>query len=167
WYRICELAGANDAACAHYVLQLQQSGLLKGDDLSDRFFRCLTELSVSHCLSSEVISSGPLQSPQQVQSLSFLAIDIYSKLVLSIIKVLAVTVRFIQKDAEERKASFNPRPYFRLFINWLMDLGSMEVFEGANFQVLTAFANAFHALQPLKLLDLVQQYTIDCQKLAH
>ncbi|CAL5401262.1 unnamed protein product [Camellia sinensis] len=108
-----------------------------------------------------------MQSPQQVQSLSFLAIDIYSKLVLSIIKffpvdqgssklsllpkVLAVTVRFIQKDAEERKASFNPRPYFRLFINWLMDLGSMEVFEGANFQVLTAFANAFHALQPLKI----------------
>ncbi|KAI7985269.1 hypothetical protein LOK49_LG14G00674 [Camellia lanceoleosa] len=64
----------------------KQSGLLKGDDLSDRFFRCLTELSVSHCLSSEVISSSPLQSPQQVQSLSFLAIDIYSKLVLSIIK---------------------------------------------------------------------------------
>ncbi|XP_028110206.1 CCR4-NOT transcription complex subunit 1-like [Camellia sinensis] len=168
WYRICELAGADDAACAHYVLQLQQSGLLKGDDLLDRFFRCLTELSVSHCLSSEVISSGPLKSPQRVQSLAFLAIDIYSKLVLSIIKffpvdqgssklsllpkVLAVTVRFIQKDAEERKASFNPRPYFRLFINWLMDLGSMEVFEGANFQVLTAFAKAFHALQPLKIL---------------
>lgn len=42
WYRICELPGANDAACAHYILQLQQSGLLKGDDMSDRFFRCLT-----------------------------------------------------------------------------------------------------------------------------
>ncbi|KAL7173301.1 hypothetical protein ACSBR2_032712 [Camellia fascicularis] len=64
----------------------QQSGLLKGDDLSDRFFHYLTELSVSHCLSSEVISSSPLQSPQQVQALSFLAIDIYLKLVLSIIK---------------------------------------------------------------------------------
>ncbi|CAL5341862.1 unnamed protein product [Camellia sinensis] len=37
---ICELPGANDAACAHYVLQLQQSGLLKGDDLSDRNFLC-------------------------------------------------------------------------------------------------------------------------------
>lgn len=42
WYRICELPGANDAACAHFILQLQQSGLLKGDDTSDRFFRCLT-----------------------------------------------------------------------------------------------------------------------------
>lgn len=42
WYRICELPGANDAASAHYVLQLQQSGLLKGDDTSDRFFHRLT-----------------------------------------------------------------------------------------------------------------------------
>lgn len=41
WYRICELPGANDAACAHFVLQLLQSGLLKGDVISDRFFRCL------------------------------------------------------------------------------------------------------------------------------
>lgn len=52
-------------------------------------------------------------------------------------QVLAVTVKFILKDAEERKASFNPRPYFRLFINWLLDLCSLDpVFDGANFQVL-------------------------------
>ncbi|XP_059651610.1 uncharacterized protein LOC132299153 [Cornus florida] len=168
WYQICELPGANDAACAHFVLKLQHSGLLKGDDMSDRFFRHLMELSVSHCLSSEVISFGPLQSSQQVQPLSFLAIDIYAKLVFAILKfcsvdhgsiklsllpkVLGVTVRFIQKDAEEKKSSFNPRPYFRLFLNWLLDQGSLEpVFDGGNFQVLTAFANAFHALQPLKV----------------
>lgn len=89
---------------------------------------------------------------------------------------MTVTVRFIQKDEEEKKASFNPRPYFRLFINWLLDLGSVEpAIDGSNFQVwlfciywgfiilidwlmwllvlqiLTAFANAFHALQPLKV----------------
>lgn len=52
------------------------------------------------------------------------------------LQILAVTVRFIQKDAEEKKASFNPRPYFRLFINWLPDLGSLEpIVDGANFQV--------------------------------
>ncbi|KAA8515904.1 hypothetical protein F0562_019083 [Nyssa sinensis] len=168
WYRICEIPVANDSACAQFVLQLQQSGLLKGDDMSDRFFRRLMELSVSYCLQSVVISSGPQQSHQQVQPLSFLAIDIYAKLVFSILKfypvdqissklsllskVLAVTVRSIQKDAEEKKTSFNPRPYFRLFINWLLDLGSLDpVFDGGNFQVLTAFANAFHALQPLKV----------------
>jgi CCR4-NOT transcription complex subunit 1 len=74
-----------------------------------------------------------------------------SKLLL-LSKILAVTVRFIVKDAEEKKVSFNPRPFFRLFINWLLDLGSLEpVTDGANLQILTAFANAFHALQPLKV----------------
>ncbi|WKA05432.1 hypothetical protein VitviT2T_023400 [Vitis vinifera] len=168
WYRICELPGTNDAACAHYVLQLHQNGLLKGEHISDRFFHLLMEISFSHCLSSEAIITGPLQSHQQVHSMSFFAIDIFSNLVFSILKyspvdqgfskfnliskILAVTVRFIQKDAEEKKTSFNPRPYFRFFINWLSELGSPDpVFDGANFQVLITFANAFHALQPLKI----------------
>ncbi|KAL8091899.1 uncharacterized protein LOC141692281 isoform X1 [Apium graveolens] len=158
WYQICELPGAKDAASAHFVLQLLQSGLLKGDDMLDKFFRLLMELSVSHCL----------QSHQQTQPLSFLAIDIYAALVFSILKffpadqgssklsllskVLAVTVRTIHKDAEEKKTAFNPRPYFRLFINWLLDLTTLEpVSDGANLQVLIALANAFHALQPLKI----------------
>ncbi|CAH1428968.1 unnamed protein product [Lactuca virosa] len=68
-------------------------------------------------------------------------------------KVLAVTVRFIQKDVYEKKTSFNPRPYFKLFIDWLLDLSTLDpVFGGANFQVLTALATSFHALQPLKVL---------------
>ncbi|KAG4119466.1 hypothetical protein ERO13_D11G082333v2 [Gossypium hirsutum] len=168
WYQICELPGANDGPCNHYIVQLHQNGLLKGDDTTERFFRIIMELSVAHCLSSEVMNSGTLQSPQQVQTLSFLAIDIYAKLVVSILKfcpveqgssklflmskILTVTIRLIQKEAEDRKAAFNPRPYFRLFINWLLDLGSLDpVPDGANFQILTAFANAFHALHPLKV----------------
>ncbi|XP_047948828.1 CCR4-NOT transcription complex subunit 1-like [Salvia hispanica] len=167
WYQICELPGANDVACARHVSLLQQRGLLKGDDMTDRFFRRIMELSVSHCLSSEDINSSPCPSTQG-QPLSFLAIDIYAKLVFSVLKfcpvdqgsrklsllpkVLALTVKFILKDAEERKASFNPRPYFRLFVNWLLDLCSLDpVFEGGNFQVLTTLANSFHAIQPLKV----------------
>lgn len=42
WYRICELPGANDAACANYIVQLHQNGLLKGDEMTERFFRLLT-----------------------------------------------------------------------------------------------------------------------------
>ncbi|KAL0662601.1 hypothetical protein Bca4012_099438 [Brassica carinata] len=146
----------------------KRTGLLKGDDTTESFFRILLELSVAHCISSEEISSGAVQSPQQAQSPSFLIIDIFAKLVFSILKyfpeqessskffllseIMAVTVRSIQKDAEDKKASLSPRPYFRLFINWLLDLCSLDpVTDGANFQVLTAFANAFHALQPLKI----------------
>lgn len=46
----------------------------------------LQELSVSHCLSTEVISSSSSQS-HQGQPLSFLAIDIFAKLVFSVLKV--------------------------------------------------------------------------------
>ncbi|KAL0700429.1 hypothetical protein Bca4012_056551 [Brassica carinata] len=168
WYQICEVSGANETTCSQYVLHLHETGLLKGDNTTESFFRILLELSVAHCISSEEISSGAVQSPQQAQSPSFLIIDIYAKLVFSILKyfpeqescsklfllseIMAVTVRSIQKDAEDKKTSLNPRPYFRLFINWLLDLCSLDPgTDGANFQVLTAFANAFHALQPLKI----------------
>ncbi|CAN8310796.1 unnamed protein product [Cochlearia groenlandica] len=166
WYQICEVSGANEIASSQYVLRLHQAGLLKGDETTESFFRILLELSVAHFISSEEISSGAVQSHQQAQSPSFLIIDIYAKLVFSILKcypeqesssklfllseIIAVTVRSIQKDAENKTIS--PRPYFRLFINWLLDLSSLDPgSDGGNFQVLTAFANAFHALQPLKI----------------
>lgn len=125
WYRICELPGANDTASTHFIVQLHQSGLLKGDDMPDRFFRLLMvaflslcnlpfhtfgqdfqfdqcssvsffqEIAVAHCLSTEGINSGALQSPQQMPTMSFLAIDIYAKLVFSILKVVNCTLLFL------------------------------------------------------------------------
>ncbi|XP_058085160.1 uncharacterized protein LOC131232729 isoform X2 [Magnolia sinica] len=154
WCRICELPGTTDVAYTHYISQLQQSGLLKGDDLTDRFFRILMEISVANCLATDMInpSSLSLQTPQQVQHISFAVIDMYAKLVVLVIKycavdqgaskafllpkILSVTVRVIQKDAEEKKAAFSPRAYFRLFLNWLLDLGSPDpVLDSSNFQV--------------------------------
>ncbi|KAK8969351.1 hypothetical protein KSP40_PGU002018 [Platanthera guangdongensis] len=41
WCRICDLPTASDAAYTNYLTQLQQTGLLKGDDMTDRFFRVL------------------------------------------------------------------------------------------------------------------------------
>lgn len=59
------------------------------------FFFCFQELAVAHCLSTEVINSGALQSPQQLQAMSFLAIDIYAKLVFSILKVVNCIAFFL------------------------------------------------------------------------
>ncbi|KAJ0962000.1 hypothetical protein J5N97_029828 [Dioscorea zingiberensis] len=171
WCKISSLPASNDSVNSHYISQLQQLGLLKGDDSTDSFFRILMEISVAHCLAAEqAITTGSLsvQSTQQPQLVTFTAIDAYAMLVVAILKsgpvdhgsskiallskVLSVTVRVIQKDAEEKKSFFNPRPYFRLFINWLLDMASPDsVLDGANFQVLTSFANTFHALQPLKV----------------
>ncbi|KAH9627459.1 hypothetical protein KSS87_006150 [Heliosperma pusillum] len=160
WYRISEQPAGNDASCTKFMLHLHQIGLLRGDDKTERFFRVLLEISVSHF--GELMQKSP-----QVHT-PFLAIDIYAKLVYSILKywpvdqgssklfllpkILTVTVRSIQKDADEKKEDFNPRPYFRLFINWLLDIGSIDpAHDGVNIQVLSFFANAFHALQPLKV----------------
>jgi len=49
WYRICELPGGYDTASTHFTLQLHQNGLLKGDDLTDRFFRLLMVAFLSLC----------------------------------------------------------------------------------------------------------------------
>ncbi|CAH1427351.1 unnamed protein product [Lactuca virosa] len=62
-------------------------------------------------------------------------------------KVLAVTVRFIQKDAEKKKTSFNPKPYFKLFIDWLLELSTLDPV----LKVLTCLETSFHALLPLKV----------------
>ncbi|ONL92541.1 transcription regulator [Zea mays] len=169
WCQMCNHVSASDAAYTRFVTQLQQDGLLKGDDISERFFRILTELAVTHSLVSEQIvapGGSSQQSPQQPH-ISYFSIDSYAKLVVMVLKysveitpnkasilskILSVTVRSIQKDAEEKKASFNPRPYFRLFINWLYDLTTTDGHhDSSNFQVLTAFANAFHMLQPLRV----------------
>ncbi|KAK6926414.1 CCR4-NOT transcription complex subunit 1, domain 4, partial [Dillenia turbinata] len=161
WYRMNELHGTNDAARTHFIAQLQQNGFLNGDDVSEHFFRLLTELSVAHC--AEGTGSLSLQSSQ----ISFAAVDVYAKLVVLILKyciveqglgklvllqkILNIAVKVIERDAEEKKTSFNPRPYFRMFINWLFNLLSPDpILDGTSSQVLVAFANAFHLLQPLQ-----------------
>nr|CAB3495279.1 unnamed protein product [Digitaria exilis] len=122
WCQICDHPAMGDSVYSHYIVQLQQNGLLKGDDSTERFFFSLTSVDL-----------GPNKG-------SLLH------------KILAVTARIIQKDAEEKKLSFNPRPYFRLFINWLSELTTSDLHhDSPNFQVLTAFANVFHILQPLRV----------------
>lgn len=54
----------------------------------------IQELSVAHCVNSEGISSESisLQSPQVPQLLSFLAINVYAKLVVLILKVTSLSM---------------------------------------------------------------------------
>ncbi|KAF3780626.1 CCR4-NOT transcription complex subunit 1 [Nymphaea thermarum] len=165
WGRVCESPGSNEAAYLSYLSQLQQRGILKGDDVSDSFFRILMEIAVSHCLNLDGVSPSliPLQGAHHVQNLSFTAVDMYAKLVFLLVKfyasdqgsnkimlfpkVLTVTVRFIQKDAEERKAAFNPRPYYRLFINWIFDFNSTDpILDAINFQVLFLYKGTLRVL---------------------
>lgn len=113
WCQMCNHVSASDAAYSRFVTQLQQDGLLKGDDISERFFRILTvmnlplyqilqhfvilgylfwiiqELAVTHTLVSEQIvapGGSSQQSPQQPH-ISYFSIDSYAKLVAMVLKV--------------------------------------------------------------------------------
>ncbi|KAJ4795845.1 transcription regulator [Rhynchospora pubera] len=165
WCQLCDLPVVNDVTYSHYISQLQQHGLLKGDDTTDRFFRVLTEMSVAHSLVKEPGAPGAVQN-QTNEQISFFPIDSYARLAVVILKyasvdqvpnkalllmkVLSVTAKVIVKDAEEKKTDFNARPYFRLFINWLLDIVSPDL-DGANYQVLTCFASTFLTIQPLRV----------------
>uniref|UniRef100_A0A452YUE3 Uncharacterized protein n=5 Tax=Triticeae TaxID=147389 RepID=A0A452YUE3_AEGTS len=88
WCHICDHPTMGDSAYSHYIVQLQQHGLLKGDDLTDRFFHTLTELAITHAVVSEqVIAPGGMsQQPAQQLQISYFSIDSYSKLVTLMFK---------------------------------------------------------------------------------
>ncbi|KAF2936785.1 hypothetical protein DAI22_03g002600 [Oryza sativa Japonica Group] len=170
WCHTCDHPSSADVAYGRFVMHLQQIGVLMGDDITERFFHIFTELAVKHSLvPNQIVATGGVsQKSSQQLKISYFPIDSFSKLVAMVLKyssaetgpnkcsllpkILLVAVRIIQRDSEEKKASFNPRPYFRLFISLLYDLISSDLHsDGANFQVLIAFANAFHALQPLRI----------------
>jgi CCR4-NOT transcription complex subunit 1 len=46
WCQICDHPVMGASMYGHYILQLQQNRLLRGDDLMDRFFFCLTVIRV-------------------------------------------------------------------------------------------------------------------------
>uniref|UniRef100_A0A7I4E1I6 CCR4-Not complex component Not1 C-terminal domain-containing protein n=1 Tax=Physcomitrium patens TaxID=3218 RepID=A0A7I4E1I6_PHYPA len=125
------------------------------------------ELAESHCLNSETshpVTVGSESRLQEGSNMSFAAIDMVAKLVVLLVKyssepslnkvnlltrVLNVTVRTMKRD-HDRKAGFHPRPYFRLFVTWLMHFNLTDsTLDSSNYQVLQAFGYAFLTLRPL------------------
>jgi CCR4-NOT transcription complex subunit 1 len=178
WIRIWSETPGSEKAYASYLSLLQQQGVLKTEDNSERFFRITTELCIESCFnnskSSEVDSRG---RPQ----LQYGVVDAFSKLVVLLVKyadpvtvntsakinlltrVLSIITRVLLSDYRQHAANsgggklegargkrFDQRAYYRLFVNLLQDLNAPDpVLDASNFQVLTAFANCFHSLQPL------------------
>ncbi|CAI5954737.1 unnamed protein product, partial [Closterium sp. NIES-65] len=176
WVRVSEAAGSNDKAVVVFLSQLQHSSLLASEDAAERLFRTLTDMVVAHCLaSSQPLNPPPPAAPGSGQvpparGLNFTAVDMFSRLVVLLIKyyvdlggnanlskvnllnkVLSGVVRVIHRQADERRLT-NPRPFFRLLANLLIDLNAPDPnFDAASHQVLTTLAATFHALQPLRV----------------
>jgi len=170
WAKISDLPNRDKHASALLVI-LQQGGFLKSDETAEQFFTCLVEIAVSHCLSS----AEPHPSNQPAV-LSFEAVDAFVKLVAFLInrsgnesdavnpaargmrrasqlfRVLGVVVNTMQKAFKESPGAFNPRPFFRMFIGWYMEILESEVAdEVITIPSLAAIADALLTLQPLRI----------------
>ena len=142
---------------AAFIVNIHSQGLLSSDDVTSRFFQLCTEAAVDSWYST----------------CSYTAVDAYSKLVYAIVGVIpestlvkanlincAVTVagRSVIKDYEQKKQGFSQQPFFRMFCNWLLDMGqltsnagdaaSAETFTNA---LLLSLSNTLYLLQPSRL----------------
>jgi CCR4-NOT transcription complex subunit 1 len=189
WIRIWNESPGSEKAYVAYLNHLQQQGVLKTQENSERFFRITTELCIENCFNTAAAAAsndpdngnGASGSPK----LSYTVVDAFSKLIVLLVKyadpvtpamsakfsdpvqantaakiglltrVLATISSVLVNDYEERKAvgkRFDQRAYFRLFVNLLQDLNAPDpVLDASNFQVLTAFADCFHMLQPMAI----------------
>ncbi|CAB4419785.1 unnamed protein product [Rhizophagus irregularis] len=164
WVRVYQHSASNEKTYATFIIQLQQQGVLKGEEISSMFFRVCTEMSVDHYLKQKAtIQATPVVAYQ--------AIDAFSKLIVLLVKyhsdpeginnnvakinyltkILSIIVLVLAQAHEQRRQQFNQKPFFRLFSSLLNDLNSYEQqLQPIYFQILTALSNnTFHTLQPL------------------
>nr|XP_006813651.1 PREDICTED: CCR4-NOT transcription complex subunit 1-like [Saccoglossus kowalevskii] len=153
-------------AFSAFVGQMHQQGILKTDDLITRFFRLCTEMCVELCY--RALAEQSSHSPTLIRAKCFHTLDAFVRLIALLVKhsgdatntvtkinllnkVLGIVAGVLLQDHEVRHTEFQQLPYHRIFIMLLLELNAPEhVLESINYQVLTAFCNAFHVLRPSK-----------------
>lgn len=172
WIRIHTEAASNEKTLAQYIQLLQQNGVGKMDDQTERFLRLSTLLVVEAVLKTKTADEGSSKSTV----FNYMVVDIYSKLLTNLIKfmneggsseqvaiqrvaflnkALGVIVRSMMWDYEKTKKNpgkqgWDQRPWFRLFLNLLMDLASQDKeLSPISYGILSIFGSAFHVVQPL------------------
>jgi CCR4-NOT transcription complex subunit 1 len=161
WMGIFEMPHQNDKQYASFILQLQQLGMVKGDETTDHVFRVMVELAVDHCSSTSN------------DNINFNSVDAFSKLVVLLVKYLAEPVnptntttrvnllnkilnvigRVVIRDCNSSiRGVANQRPFFRLFNNLFVDLNAPDpALDVINLQVLGHFSNILNTLQPCRV----------------
>ena len=173
WIRVYGEASANEKTYAQYLQLLQQFGVGKVEESTERFIR-LSSLIVADAVLKSGTGGGGDGSKS---ALNYTVVDIYSNLLVLIFKqmntggsaeqiaqqrlgvlnkILGVIVRTMMWDCEKSKKpnalKWDQRPWFRLFLNLVIELNkpgpSLEpIKEG----ILNVFAATFHVAQPLVL----------------
>jgi len=170
WIRLQSDSSVNDKTVGQYLQALQQYGVGKVEEQTERFLRLSTLTVVDAVLTAAASAEGR-------PTLNYAFVDMYSKLLVLLFrhmnsggsadqvsaqrlgvlnKILGVTVRSMMWHYEKKKASgkggWDQRPWFRLFMNLLIDLNKPDpAFESVRLGMLSVFGAAFHVCQPLAL----------------
>ncbi|KAG2489762.1 hypothetical protein HYH03_011713 [Edaphochlamys debaryana] len=143
WVHLLNMHAEDKALLAFLTNQVRAAGVLKMDDTTDRFLRTLTELAVAHCLASAeaaaaAAAAGAAARPDAAGSgpLSFIATDALVSLVTALVvqlnggetllnRYLVLLVGLIKRDADEALLKFNARPYLRIWVGLMSELGAV------------------------------------------
>ena len=157
WARLLEEQPGERTHLA-FVQELRDAGLLGSEEATERFVRVMASLAVAHCLRSE--AAAPAGGPRS--ALSFVAVDAFVRLMVCLItqhgggpplfsRILGLLAVALHRDADERAAAFNGRPYYRMMVGFLAELSPAEQSDEAGAAHLLAIAGFLFAVRPLRV----------------
>lgn len=171
WIRVNNEAAGNDKINAQFLQYLQQYGVGKVEEHTERFLRIASLIVV------EAVLKSAAQGPDGKTVLNYAVADVYCRLLLLMVrhlnaggspdqikiqrlgmlnKILGCTVRTMMWDIEKTKAPglgnghWDQRPWYRIFLNMLIDVNKPDPeLEQIRLGILSVFAATFHVSQPL------------------
>jgi CCR4-NOT transcription complex subunit 1 len=156
---------SNSKGHAQFLQVIQQFGVGKDEEQTERFFR-LSSLVVVEA----VLKTGTQESDGSVR-LNHDFIDLYSNLLVILFRqmnkggsteqvhaqllgvlnrILGSLVRTMMWHSEKSKGAWDQRPWFRILLNLLIDLNKPDpAYEPISLGILSVFSAALHTCQPL------------------
>lgn len=159
WVRLYQHSFSVEKSFVDFVVQLQNQGILKGEEISSLFFRVCAEVSVDSYIKHKAAGGTPLSG-------IFQPVDAFAKLIVFMIKyhadptganndkakvhymtkVLSIVVLVLAQSHEELGPHFQQKPFFRFFSSLLSNLHAIESHLGsAYYQILVALRCVIHS----------------------
>jgi CCR4-NOT transcription complex subunit 1 len=178
WMRIINDLYAHEKSI-QFLQLLQQNGIGKNEEQTERFVRSATDLLIEAVLKSATVDINAKDlRPTNTKVLNYAVIDAFGKLISLMVRqvgsgarndqaaqqqmsllnqVLGIIVRTMMANYERSKRdnggsplNWDQRPWFRLLLNLLMDsCAPSQALDPINFGIVSVFGAAFHIIQPL------------------
>lgn len=161
--RLYQQSQSVEKAFVDFVVQLQNQGILKGEEISSLFFRVCAEVSVDSYIKHKAVGGTPATG-------IFQPVDAFAKLIVFMIKyhadpagvdndkakvhymtkVLSIVVLVLAQSHEQLGVHFQQKPFFRFFSSLLSNLAGIENVLGSAYgRILIALSHSLNTLQPL------------------